>query len=221
MLLSSADLEGNVINYLVIGSGNDTTEVPLAFNAIDIAKDESNEDVIVYHGCCGEMPVIRTPLPNNITLTKTDENLNVIWQKTYTHPTRFLQATCLIATHDGGCLVTGGAFDDLNSHYDLFVLKIDADGNVGMDEIVVTDRTMVYPNPGEDKLNIRIAMKNCCLELYDLNGMLVHRQQFIDNITVINTETWPTGMYVWRVIPNHLTIIGSSTMTETGKWIKK
>ena len=194
-LLSSADLEGNVINYLVIGSCNDTTEVPVAFNSIDIAKDESNEDVFIYHGCCGEMPVYQTPLPNNITLTKTDENLNVVWQKNYTHPTRFLQATCLIATHDGGCLVAGGAFDDLNSHYDLFVLKIDADGNVGMDEIAVTDRVIVYPNPVYETVRIE-GVEVAEVQFYNDLGQLVKTAKKTNEI---NVSGLVEGVYLLRI----------------------
>ncbi|MGP1447866.1 MAG: T9SS type A sorting domain-containing protein [Candidatus Limimorpha sp.] len=149
-LFSSTDMGGNIRDYLVIGSDNDTTEVPSAFNAIAIAKDGGFENHI-YHGCFG-YNVFPAYSPYNITVTRTDENLNVIWEKTYTHPAKFLQATYLLATNDGGCLVAGGAYDHSNDHYDLFLLKINANGSVDTKEVMVIDEKAlgVYPNPVRD-----------------------------------------------------------------------
>ena len=86
---------------------------------------------------------------------------------------------------------------------------------------------MAYPNPGKDVLNIRTGLKNARVEVYDMNGRLVHNQQITDNITSINVENWSSGTYVWKVYAGVSTLrqgsatSGSTTLAETGKWVKE
>jgi hypothetical protein len=63
-------------------------------------------------------------------------------------------------------------------------------------------------------LNIRTGLKDAWVEVYDMNGRLVHDQEITDNVTSINTESWPSGTYVWKVIANGKEV-------ESGKWIKQ
>jgi hypothetical protein len=79
--------------------------------------------------------------------------------------------------------------------------------------------TDVYPNPGKDVLNIRTALENARVEVYDLNGRLMHSQKITDNVTTIDAAAWPSGGYVWKVYAGVST--GSTTLAETGKWIKE
>ena len=76
-----------------------------------------------------------------------------------------------------------------------------------------------YPNPGKDVLNIRTALKNARVEVYDVNGRLVHRQDITENVTGIDAGGWTEGVYVWKVYVGTLT--GSVTEAESGKWIKE
>ena len=73
---------------------------------------------------------------------------------------------------------------------------------------------IAYPNPGKDVLNIRTALQNAHVEIYDLSGKLIHNQQIADNITHITTTSWPSGTYIWKVIAN-------GKEAESGKWIKQ
>ena len=73
---------------------------------------------------------------------------------------------------------------------------------------------VAYPNPGKDILNIRTALQNAHVEVYDLSGKLIHNQQITDNITPISTTSWPSGTYIWIVIAN-------GKEAESGKWIKQ
>lgn len=212
-LLSSTDLEGNIRNYLVIGSDNDTTEVPFVFNAIDVAKENPDNERMIYHGCFGYNIELPGPDPYNITLTKVDKNLNVKWQKSYTHPTRFLQATYLLATHDGGCLIVGGAYDYANNHYDLFLLKINPDGTVGTDEIVVASRSFVYPNPGRNIIKVESPNENAIIRICNLQGQVVLNKRF-DFAAEINIETLPSGVYYWEIWHGNQT-------KASGKWVKE
>ena len=73
---------------------------------------------------------------------------------------------------------------------------------------------IAYPNPGKDMLNIRTALQNARIEIYDLSGKLIHNQQITDNITPITTTSWPSGTYIWKVIAN-------DKEAESGKWVKE
>ena len=71
-----------------------------------------------------------------------------------------------------------------------------------------------YPNPSKDELNIRTALQNARVEIYDLNGRLMHMQEITANTTPIMAAEWPAGTYVWKVFSN-------GKEAETGKWIKE
>ncbi len=72
----------------------------------------------------------------------------------------------------------------------------------------------LYPNPGNNTLNICTTLQNACVEVYDINGRLVHNQEITDNVTSINVESWPSGAYLWKVVAN-------GKEAESGKWIKQ
>jgi hypothetical protein len=89
---------------------------------------------------------------------------------------------------------------------------------------------IAYPNPGKDVLNIRTGLKEAWVEVYDMNGRMVYRQDITENVTAINTTDWSEGSYVWKVYasgggPSTLRgasgTTGSGTLAETGKWIKE
>ena len=57
-------------------------------------------------------------------------------------------------------------------------------------------------------------MREALLEVYDLCGRKVCEQHGHGDAMSVITRDWPSGMYFWR-------LSGPSTMTKTGKWIKK
>jgi hypothetical protein len=71
-----------------------------------------------------------------------------------------------------------------------------------------------YPNPGKDALNIRTGLQDAWVEVYDVNGRLMHRQDITENVTAINTTNWSEGTYVWKVMADGKEV-------ESGKWIKE
>ena len=194
-ILFSTDMSGEIRDYLVIGSRNDTVEVPVSFNAIDMAKNNDLSMESFYHGCYGNSGWIPDISPYNLILTKLDPQLNVKWQHSYTHPSKFLQSTYLMATKDGGCLVVGGAYKD--NHYDLFALKVNSDGYVGTDEIIITEEFCIYPNPVKDVLHILAPEKLRSIELYDLQGRLVRKQT--QDLESIELQGLTPGQYVMKV----------------------
>jgi len=45
---------------------------------------------------------------------------------------------------------------------------------------------VAYPNPGKDVLNIRTGLRDAWVEVYDMNGRLMHRQDITENVTGID-----------------------------------
>ena len=72
----------------------------------------------------------------------------------------------------------------------------------------------LYPNPGGNTLNICTGLRDAWVEVYDVNGRLMHRQDITENVTGIDAGDWAEGVYVWKVISN-------GKLAETGKWIKE
>ena len=73
---------------------------------------------------------------------------------------------------------------------------------------------MAYPNPGKNVLNIRTALQNARVEVYDMNGKLIHSQALTENATGIDATDWAEGVYVWKVMED-------GKEAEVGKWIKE
>ena len=88
----------------------------------------------------------------------------------------------------------------------------------GLDETKETVLT-IWPNPGNNTLNICTALRNAYIEIYDLAGKLIYNQEITGSTTSINAEGWPSGAYIWKVAVG--TSTGLVTEVETGKWIKE
>ena len=126
-------------------------------------------------------------------------------------------ARAVIATHDGGALLVSRSRNmDASDQYWSSVTKFPAEAFEDIDEAHDNGLkvAIAYPNPGKDMLNIRTALPNAHLEIYDLTGKLIHSQEITDNITLIKTTSWPSGTYIWKVIVN-------GKEAESGKWIKE
>ena len=88
------------------------------------------------------------------------------------------------------------------------------DDPLGVETQLTPMGSNVYPNPGKDMLNIRTGLKDAWVEVYDMNGRMVYRQEITENVTAINTTDWSEGTYVWKVVSNGIEV-------ENGKWIKQ
>ena len=121
------------------------------------------------------------------------------------------------ATKDGGALLVSDS-KDLNDPYQYWytVTKFPAEAFLGVEEAHANGLkvAVAYPNPGHDVLNIRTALPDARVEVYDANGRLVHSQGITENVTAIDAANWPCGVYVWKVYT-------SNKETESGKWVKE
>ena len=153
----------------------------------------------------------------------------------------------MAACPEGGCLISCHKSDEVTLETWNCLIKISKETNVGIEEAHSKGfaKAVAYPNPGDNTLNIRTAVTmwqpyKAYVDVYDLTGKLIHSQKITDNITSINTESWLSGGYVWKVVAvpstgsgtagsgqislgtSGLTVSTCSTAhTETGKWVKE
>ncbi len=87
-----------------------------------------------------------------------------------------------------------------NGHYDWFALKVNPEGLVGSEEIIVNDLVIFYPNPVTDALQLHCppGTKPVRVELYDVEGRQVLTQQ--TDLERIGMEGFSPGLYTLRVI---------------------
>ena len=138
----------------------------------------------------------------HLIVTKTDIDLNIVWQKRYLKGgTAFLGYTSL-ATSDGGYIVTGTHYDMTGNYcYDVFVLKINPDGSVGTDEISVEDvRPYTFiPNPAHDHVSFQYSndVNPAQIEVYDLQGRLLHKQ--CNDLEQLQLQSLTVGQYLIKI----------------------
>ena len=79
-----------------------------------------------------------------------------------------------------------------------------------VDDITDINNTIIlYPNPGRNELNIISSSETATtMQVYDCQGRLIMEKDINNGTTTINTDSWASGLYIWK--------IGS----KVGKWIK-
>ena len=158
---------------------------------------------------------------DNLYVAQTDEFLNKQYE-IYFKPTGYHVIPHTIDfCPNGGCLVYATRRNTVTGYQDYCIYKITPEDFVSVEEAHLHGLAVAtaYPNPGGSTLNIRTTMPNARVEVYDLTGKLVCKQEIVGNIASINAESWPLGTYIWKVYTGVST--GSTTLGETGKWIKQ
>jgi len=118
----------------------------------------------------------------------------------------------VLATSDGGCLVTAGIYDwqtATTQQFDLFLLKLDANGYVLSDKPYLPEKAKVsftlYPNPSTDYMQLHFEnvynKQHIRYSIYDVTGK-AHISQNINfqgNDLLINTAGLLPGIYFLAV----------------------
>jgi len=111
-------------------------------------------------------------------LIKTDENGELIWQRVYDKNQYTDLFYSVLATDDGGFLLSGQAINEETNSQDAWLLKVDSVGcpypncTVGIAEQEKTVMVDVWPNPVNEVLNIEKAGSSGWLDIsvFDVNG---------------------------------------------------
>ena len=166
---------------------------------------------------CGYMNTYGSDVENlnNFYVAMFDGNMNLKGEFYYHNETRMVVPYSIYALPSGGCLVSTGGQDRKTGEQQHAIFKLSRAIFDDIDEAHDAGIAVAYayPNPGKDRLNIRTALPNAQVEIYDLSGRQIYKQKITDNITSIDAESWPSGTFVWKVISN-------GKEAETGKWVK-
>ena len=157
--------------------------------------------------------------PNIIMICKLDLNLNIIWQKFYTG-NEFYTTLSIISTNDGGCLILGEILFITNNEVDLYLMKVDSEGNLthinGESIENLLKELILYPNPATDFINIRLGahLHDVVIEIYDISGKQLLLQNLENTETQINISDFKSGTYIYKCYNNERII-------ENGKFVKE
>ncbi len=206
-----------VANHIVRGTYQ--WDMPAMLKGVDLAND--NTVYFAYTLNVGFMNDLDSWMM--IECLETDlDTISTVYYDLGEYDNIHSEAYGITATIDGGVLLTFSSvnLDNTNQHW-TSVTKFPAEAFVGIDEAHENGLKLAiaYPNPGRNTLNIRTALQNARVEVYDMNGRLVHSQAITENVTSIEATDWAAGVYVWKVIAG--TSTGSVTEVENGKWIKE
>ena len=122
------------------------------------------------------------------------------------------------ATNDDGLLLVTHSYyvGDIHDRWSA-VSKFPASAFVSIEEAHAHNLkvAVAYPNPGGDVMNIRTSLRDCTLQVYDMQGRMVHQQEITDDVTSVDASGWKSGTYVWE-----LKVENGKLKVEEGKWAK-
>ena len=211
--LMKIDTNANLINNKLIGMDGDTADYPSytrgtsrvgldAFYASGTANiSESN-------------PFYGNGIPNWILLGKYNSNLDEQWLKYYGGDA-YYHVYSMTTTSDHGCAVVASRFDYENpeTDRDIFVMKVNGDGLITWNQSIEPKNSTIklYPNPGQNRVNVDVNKKTFILQFYDVMGNKVLQAQ---NKKTINVSQLKTGVYFYRITSN-------GKLIGEGKWVKE
>ena len=201
-------------NYHIIEHFNDTIEYPAFYKSIDYCTC-FNSFIGLFHCCMMGFDEGWPYNPSTVIVTKLDEDFNVVWKK-YLLTGLGYSPFAITATSDEGCIVVGWVYDfNTENRFDLFAKKINADGTVGVNESGMEIRPYCfYPNPVQAQLQMQFSpdVQPKQVELYDLQGRLVHVQR--SSFGSIDMSLLPAGTYMMRVTLEDGTVYSDKVVRE-------
>ena len=199
-----------IINY--IDRGTEVWDMSSYIAGVDL-----NDDNSIYYTYTLNQGY-NANLDSWIVIERLDENMDTISTYYYGVNNRFLdRVLTLNSTEDGGVIILHRA-DDLDSDNTYgYMTKFPASAFVNIKEAHANNLhlAVAYPNPGGDVLNIRTGLRNATLQVYDMQGRIVHQQIITDEVTSIDASKWSSGTYIWK-----LTVNNEQLTVEEGKWVK-
>lgn len=116
----------------------------------------------------------------------------------------YYRPSIILATSDGGCLITSQRYDYQVNQYedDVTVLKLGRDGLLtGLDGQgrQVLFKSVLYPNPVRDRLTIETLDPGGEISIFTTGGQLVAKQSLQGRHTSLNVSKLPSGSYPYTL----------------------
>lgn len=159
--------------------------------------------------------------PTYIQITRIDTNMNIIDHHFYGGDAVYTPYK-ILATSDGGALITGIRYDHTNPSVQLchpFALKVNNEGVVvdGIEDELnpIFHSAIVFPNPGKDIINLTsgIQLNNGIFTLFDIQGRPIITKKIISTEMQFDASHLVPGTYLWHIVLNN-------NVVEKGKWVK-
>ena len=205
----------NVVYDYYIGD-HDTIEWPGLSSRLDFI-DTNRIYVGGTHNMCISSEFC--PVYCWFSLNQMDTTLHVNWQYFYGGDANYTLYG-IRATQDGGCLLFGSRYDlnATNLERDIYVFKVNSDGRIfptGINSPLIHE-AIIYPNPGSNYLIIESGpqISGSEFSMISMNGKNVISKLITSSKMKFETESLPTGIYVWQITNRNKVI-------ESGKWIKE
>jgi len=111
----------------------------------------------------------------------------------------------LLATSDGGCLISGICDETpVSTSHDTYLQKVSlADVVTGSSEqMAVGQEVRIGPLPATDRLAIQTRNTDCTLLLRDMKGQIILQRRLNDGVNQLDIRHLPSGMYIATVSNN-------------------
>lgn len=208
------DLQFNELHHDFFGL-YDTTDFPAPLQSVSVTGNT------IYCGGMANMNLYQYPVSDyssHFVLAQYDSVLNRQWLKYYGGDAYYIMYS-LLATADGGCIMVGYRYDfNTNNKLDLYVLKVDANGNAITSTAIPLENELIaniYPNPFVDYFKLETeANKTLNFRLFSTSGQLIREAKFYNNLEMNDLSNLSQGVYFY-------TIMDSNQVLKSGKVLKR
>ncbi len=143
-----------------------------------------------------------------VIVAKIDSNLNLHWQKAFTHPVYRFMSWGIEALEGGGAVIYGGLLENpTNPPSPIFsagyIIRIDSSGSISSTSdplMQIYKDYVMYPNPAKDYVWFQSQKPNqlISIRIYDIHGKLMYQKEKFQE-EQINISEWSKGMYFYQI----------------------
>jgi hypothetical protein len=192
----------------------DTSDWPGNYKCLDFISSDN----IFFTGSTNSYTPHFQNEPSWIMVNILDSDLNLKNQQLFGGDAYYLVNTVL-ATQDSGCVLACTRYDYLtqDEESDVYILKVNKDGllvSTPENPIINNNICYIYPNPGNEILNVNSPMNWLKIQLFDLTGRIECSAELVTGTNSIPVSGLPSGIYLYRIIDHNQRRI------QSGKWIK-
>ena len=181
---------------------DDTISYPAYYTNLDFIDTSK----IFYGGIVNQSIGMFPSSPTYILLNQFDTSLNLIFQRYYGGDINYM-VWAITATSDGGCIIAAASYDWLtqNQERDIYILKVDSNviiTGINNPPPVRNQESSVYPNPGNNIINVETKNENSIFNLYDMTGRLTYNTTLLPGKNEIAVQHLKQGLYIYKIIGN-------------------